>query len=346
MAVDATVVIHTSLKIAALLVTIAPLVGVVAMMKLVKGVSDKFGVPIPGEKFGGKMKGKADDFSKRAQGRRAIRALNSDTKFRPGYGKYRREARLDAKTRGIESEKNRAAQTYVASQMTNPDGSPTRFGKQVAGGSMFGAADPGALERALAGAKFTIEKAEAEEVQAHHATIDSMDSAALTNIVKNADGSNSDTKVAAAIERLVKIGKTSEVAEAVDKYGSSGENNVVTKTLANSLAKDGPGFLKSSDIDNIARGQLGKNDASGRPIAASMKEIASKNVENGVYSQEKMVAATADELSYASLNTSNAGRAKLQATAGDLKANDTLKGKIKHNEAAINDIDRQGWTRP
>jgi hypothetical protein len=333
MALDLNKVTDVTLYIAALLVTIAPLLGTYAVLKGIKGVADKFGIPVPGEKFGKKAQDKADDFRKRQQGRNAINALNSKQKFRPGFGKYRREARRDAITGGIEAERKRAQQQYVAGQMTNKNGQATGFANKVAGGGgTFGAAaDASALQRALAGAKFTIERAEAEEVKAHHATIDNFDAAALKSVIAN---SKSDTEKAAAIERLMKVGSTQEKAEVVDQFGGNGKNDVINKTLANSLREDGPGFLKASDIDNIGRGKSTKK----------MAEIASKNIEDGVYTQEKMVAASPDELVYASANTTFDGQYNLGVTAGKIKVNPNLSGKIKHNTKNIDELEATGVT--
>ncbi|HMH69787.1 MAG TPA: hypothetical protein VK502_00140 [Candidatus Saccharimonadales bacterium] len=332
MALDLNKVTDVTLYIAALLVTIAPLLGTYAVLKGIKGVADKFDIPVPGEKFGKKAQDKADDFRKRQQGRNAINALNSNQKFRPGFGKYRREARRDAISGGIEAERKRAQQQYVAGQMTNKNGQATGFANKVAGGGgVLGAkADASALQRALAGAKFTIERAEAEEVKAHHATIDNLDATALKNVIAN---SKSDTEKAAAIERLMKVGSAEEKAEVVDQFGGNGKNDVINKTLANSLREDGPGFLKASDIDNIGRGKGGK-----------MADIASKNIEDGVYTQEKMVAASPDELIYASAHTTEEGQYNLGVTAGKVKANPNLSGKIKHNTKNIDELEATGIT--
>ena len=332
-----------TLLIAGLLVSIAPLAGTWGAVKLVKGVADRFGVPIPGDKFGKKMQGKADARRERAGDRKAIRAANATGagRFNPVYRRYRKAAKLEAETSGLKTERKKAEQSFVAGQMTNAQGQPTRFANRVAGGTMFNAAEAGALQRALAGAKFTIERAEAEEVEAHHATIDNLDAGKLKDVIAN---SKSDTEVAAAIERLVQVGTTRDVADVVDKYGGNGKNDVINKTLANSLAKDGPGFLKKSDIDNIGRGQLGQVDSAGRQISSSMGQIATKNISAGVYSEEKMVAATGDELAYASDQADSTGHLALQKTASLLEVNETLKGKIKHNGSNIHDLATTGRT--
>ncbi|MNR24373.1 hypothetical protein D3C85_1414470 [compost metagenome] len=126
----------------------------------------------------------------------------------------------------------------------------------------------------------------------------------------------------------MKISDPGDYEAAVNKYGNdpSEESGVVRRTLARSLAENGPQALKASDIDNISSGNLeGK----------TLKSIVSKNVEDGVLSQEKIVIDSGGNLDYAFSATKETGRQRLKETANALKVNENLKGKIKHNASSI-----------
>jgi hypothetical protein len=324
-------------------VSILPLIILPAFIKGAHSILSNFSNKVPHQGVTGKLQKGAENIRNRQEGRREIRALNGGPSF-ARRTKYRRRAKSAAVTASIANEVKRAQTSFVASKAQS---SPA-FANQLAGGQITSFnASPAALQRAMASAKFTIEKVEAEEVNAHHATIDTLDESQLMAVIN--DSSSPDTKVAAALERLVQVGKTDNIADAVDKYGSGGESTVVTRTLADALKKDGPAFLKASDIDNIQRGQLGHTTTdpttgTTKTIAGSMAEMTATNIESGVLSEEKMVAANSDQLAYASRSTTAAGQARLQKTAAELKANTTLNGKIKHNAKAINDLEATGYT--
>lgn len=330
-------------------VTILPLVLFPKLMSLVGDIGNKVGAFINNPNKGpfDRMRKGAEGLRKDRQNVRNLRALNGG-KGMPGRGaKVRYGVRRDAIRNGREAELNRAKSAYIANQAQNNP----KFANAIAGGTMFASASAAALSRALSNAKFTIEKAEAEEVKAEHAFVDSLDESALNKIIQNGNGEHSDAKVAAALERLVKVGSTESIQNAVDRHTNNGTGpSVVTKSLANALAADGPQFLKASDIDNIARGQLGKTrkDANGNSIVGadgrevidqrSFSETASANIEAGVYSQEKLVSANGDELNYAYNVTSDTGKLKMSDTATALEANEVLRGKIKHNANEIHTI--------
>lgn len=334
------------------LIAIVPLVLTPIVMKAAGGVLGKVGAFVNNPNKGpfDRMKKGAEGIAKDRKNIRDLRGLNGKFQM-PGRGAAtRRNARTDAIRAGREAEMKRANSAYIANQAQNN----SKFANAVAGGTngLFGsAASTDALARALANAKYTIEKAEADEVKAEHAFVDSLDESALNKIIKNEGGANSDAKVAAALERLVKVGSTQSIQDAVNLHTNNGTgSSVITKSLANSLAADGPQFLKASDIDNIARGQLGstQRDANGNAVIGadgremidqkSFEQTASANIEAGVYSQEKLVGANADELKYAYQTTSDAGKIKMADTAAALEANEVLRGKIKHNANEIHAI--------
>jgi len=339
-----------AIQIMGALIGILPLVLTPVVMKAASGILSKVAGVVNNPNKGpfDRLRKRAEQTGSNINARREIRGLNRTGTLFPT--RHQRAARRSAVSANLESEVKRAQQQYIANAaLNNP-----KLANQLAGGTAFSKADPAALARAIAGAQFTIERAEAEEVKAHHATIDSMNEADLNRVLS--DKSSSDTKKAAALERLVAIGSMSSIEKAVNEHGSSGESNVITRSLANALSQNGPPFLKKADIDNIGRGQMGQaviDPATGAPkidpatgnvvhVASDMATMASENVEAGVYSEKKMVGASNDELSYASRAATTAGRKKLQTTAKALKANATLKGDIKHNEKAIDSIDLTG----
>lgn len=329
-------------------VAIIPLFITPIVMKTAGGLLNRFAgfVNNPNKGVFDRMRKGADGIRERQEGRRAIRSLNGRPNL--SFGKYRRAARRDAITSGIKAERARAEQQYIAGEIGSGDNS-TAFGRKVAGGSAIGGlgADPAAIQRALANAKFTIDKAEADEVKAEALLIDGKGVGELNTILS--DGKSSAAKKAAALERMVQIGKPADYESAVNQYGhdTNPDNSIIRKTLARSLGENGPQFLKASDLDAIKSGNLGSlkdangtalRDASGKEISKTLNDIARINVGSGVYSQEKMVSDTNDNLKYAFAAAEAAGKQRLIDTANDLKANQTLRGKIKHNTEAIEEI--------
>jgi hypothetical protein len=344
--------VKLSLQIAAALVAILPIAAVFFLMKTVQGVAGRFGVKLPGRGVSDAVKKRGKQFAEDQDAKRQIRNLNGSMRGRNNFslGKYQRRARKDAIRAGIQAEAKRSEAAYVAGQATTGENFRNKLaggGGRIAQAVGYGATEE-ALQRALSNAKFTLEKVEADEVKANHATIDTLDEASLMNIIRNTDGKNSEAKVAASMERLVKIGGNENIAEAIDKYGTGGQPTIATKSLAGALQADGPGYLKASDIDNISRGQFGAHDASGN-LTTGTAQVAAENLTAGVYSPDKLVAANNDELKYVS------GIADAMAAAGDMRAVDrlqkaakdvnntpTLAARKKHNGDNIDKLDKYG----
>jgi len=336
--------VKLSLEIAAALVAILPIAAALFIVKTVQGIAGKFGVKLPGKGLGDAIKKKGKDFADYKKDQRQLAYLRGQRKGPKGIA-YRRAIQRDAIRKGTKSELERAQNSYLAGAVQN---NPRLASKVAGGGGGYGRAPEEALQRALAGAKFTIEKAEAEEVKANHATIDNLDEKALMEVIENANGKNSQAKIAASMERLVKIGSNENIAKAIDQYGTSGQSDVVTKSLANALQADGPGYLKASDIDNVARGTFGQRNAQGQVISGTA-QAAAKNIADGVYSPEKLVAANSDELQYASdiagvmaASGDNRGVDRLQAAAKAVNSTPTLAARKKHNGDSIDSLDKYG----
>lgn len=262
-----------------------------------------------------------------------------------GY-RYRSSAKNEAIDSGLKSEAARGAQQHVAQEIQNNRG----FANQMAGGSVFSEADPAAIERAMAGAKFTVQKAEIEEVKAAGSIVEDMNFSQLTSYLERA---SSSAQKAAALDRMVTIGDPGDYEKYINDYASrSGEDeSIIRSTLADSLAKNNP-LLRAADLDNIRNGQLGQQryntaggttDENGNPLgknAATLSEMVKNNVGSNVVSQSKMATMSAGDLKYAFDSTENdpEARAKLADTAYDLLHNDQLKGNIQHNEKQIHSI--------
>lgn len=266
--------------------------------------------------------------------------------------KRRRDLRKDNLMATLADEAKRSGHHYV-SRYTSDDKNE-KYRQQLAGGlpalakmtgGKLGLADPAAIQRALAGAKFKIEQAELEEVKAAHASIDHLDEVGLNRVLAAGSGASNATK-AAALERLVSVGGMKSIQEAVNTVGASGESNIMTKTLANALQKDGPQFLKAPDIDNIRNGKLGSTfvdtDGKTQQIKSTLQDIVMDNMESGVMSAEKIVKSSGNELSYAQEladKAAAAGNTKaqtvLQQKANEVLDSDILKVQIKHNGSAV-----------
>jgi hypothetical protein len=270
----------------------------------------------------------------------------------PLGAKRRRDLRKDNLMATLADEAKRSGHHYV-SRYTSDDKNE-KYRQQLAGGlpalakltgGKLGLADPAAIQRALAGAKFKIEQAELEEVKAAHASIDHLDEVGLNRVLGAGSGASNATK-AAALERLVSVGGMKSIQEAVNTVGKSGKSDIMTKTLANALQKDGPQFLKAPDIDNIRNGKLGSSfiDTEGKTqqIKSTLQEITLDNLASGVMSAEKIVKSSGNELSYAQDLADTAAAAGntqaqtvLQQKANEVLNSDILKVQIKHNGSAV-----------
>ena len=348
------------LKIAGAAIAILPLVFTVALIKGAKGIVGTVAGRMQGSRAAKGITGFGERVGENVSGRRRIKAM--DPKRKGVWGSflgagYRMSARSHAVHAGIKGEAEKAERDYIS----NLAESDEKFRKQMAGGlpnlekltqGLLGAADPAALQRALAGARFTIDKAEADEVKAAHASIDLLGEKGLNDVL--ADNNQSNAMKAAALERLVKVGSMDSIEKAINTVGKSGESNVMTRSLANALRDDGPGFLKAADIDNIGRGQMGATytDAQGntKQVASSLEQMVGENLAAGVLSPEKMVASSGNELEYASKVAGQVAATtgvmdavnNLQDAATKVNSNPTLSGKVKNNRSQIDSLEAHG----
>lgn len=362
---------YIAIQIMGALMAIIPLALTPILMKTAGGLLGKVGAFVNNPNKGpfDRMRKGAEGIRKRQEGRRAIRELNGGPTM--GFGKYKRAAKRERIEAGIDSEKKRASNKYIADQVMNN----SAFANKAAGGLNIGgpSASGEAIERALAGAKFVVQQAEIEEVKAESAKVEHMDASQLMqDIFKHDDEgemlrdsnnrpirntNSSDARVSAAIERLVNVGDVEHIEAVANEFGTDKQGDdigVINRVLAESLSKNGPEFLKASDIDNIKRGTMAttkdKLDANGNKIlgadnkpvqeavANAFQHVTQTNLEAGVMSQEKMVSATNNTLNYANTVATPAGRQRLTDTANELMASEVLRGKIKHNATQIETI--------
>jgi hypothetical protein len=328
-------------------IAILPLAITPVVMKTAGGLLNRFGGIVNNAERGpiDRLKKAGAGYRTTRTNLRDARALNGQKQLGRGtFVKWRsRRSAIDA---GVKSERGRVEQQYVADAMTVGDTDrPTAFADKVAGGGGFNAlgqpvaADPAALQRALAGAKFTIEKAEFDEIKAEQSLISNLSMDSLKQ--KLAEPTTSPARAAAVIDRMIKIGEPADYADAVNKYGNdrSPGNATVRQSIASSLRENGPQFLKASDLDNIATGNLTTTDkTTGVTTTKTLSSIARDNIKQGVYSEEKLVSEAAVNIRFAFAEADIAGKQRMVDTAAALKNNTTLRGKIKHNAESIDNL--------
>lgn len=342
-------------KIAAAGITILPLLFLVAIIKSVQQLDNLVGNIVSKGRKG--AEGAGDNI----KNRRDINAANGTGIWGKTWlgANRRRRFRRNAKAASLSSGAKHASENYTNEYAQENE----RYAKQLAGGmpileqlskGKFGAPGEAALDRVLAGTKFNIEKVEAEEIKAAHATIDLKNEGELLGIIR--DGNTSNTKRAAALERLVQVGGMKSIEEAVNTFGKGVEGKdgiretTESRALAGALQKDGPGWLKASDIDNIRRGKLGQTelDAEGRPrqIASNLEQITVSNLASGALSPAKMAAANTGELEYASEKAqgNTEAQASLRAAADRALDNETTNATIKHNRKHIESLLKNSGT--
>jgi hypothetical protein len=316
------------LYLGSLAILAIPLFITPVLIKLSSGVLNRFAGLVNNKNVGpfDRMKKGAERVAKDRANMGFRNKLASNSRFGKvlNYG-ARRRSQVEGVSASLDNAAKRASTEHLAQKTEESES----FRNRMAGGTMFTQADPAAMQRALAGAKFTIEKAELEDVKAEQALIANFDTGKLKGILDSSTSSSASK--AAALDRLIKISKPSEYDKYVNQYGNdkSEGSSVIRSTMAQSLAANGPKFLKASDIDNLQTGSLG---------GAKLQDIAGRNVASGVLSQEKMVDESNDNLHYAFESSDLAGQQRMVNTAAALRDNDILKGKIKHNASSIENL--------
>lgn len=340
------------LVIGSLAIAALPLFALPALMKTAGGLMNRIAGVVNNPNRGplDKLKREGEKFSKRRAGQRSIQALNGNKIF--GGRRTRRLARKEAIDAGIEREVGRSKNQYIASQLqTDNKGNALNpgFAGQVAGGSAgkYGPnASADAITRALAGAKLTIDKAVAEEVEAEGVMVRNFDINKIKSDL-NEDVKLSDAQHAARLQRLIKIGDAGDFVGEVDEVMKSG-SETVRRATAQALASDGPKWIKGSDLDAIATGTAATDPRRIQAGSTTFEGMTRANIRSGVLSPEKIVDETGGNLKYAmdvtiSHQDPTTGQNEAQQlvnAAAAAKASSLLNVKIKHNADAIDAISR------
>lgn len=325
-------------------VAVAPLIALYSVLQAALSgagvIGGKIGGAINNMNSGAKdtLKKRRGEEKERRQQERQIRAMNGKG-YNPMNWNARSKARSRARIDRTKSRYNEAYVDYVANASVK--GEPgqeklTRFGQRLAGGRSASATDQ---NRTISDALNAKNKLEIENVKAAHATIDSLNDSALEAMLNRADpkAGASDPKIAAALERMAKIGNGAQLQAAANKFATGGNATLASRSLGNALAASNPGYLKSSDVDNIARGQVG-----GVGSGSEFQDMVSKNLADGILSPEKMASASPTHLEYAHgvAGANPLARNRMRADANRLLRDDRLKGNIGRNAGIIDTISR------
>lgn len=362
-----------AVQIMAGLISILPLAITPVVMKTAGGVLNRFAgfVNNPNKGPFDSMRKRAEQTGSSIRNRRSIRSSTENGKPTI-YGKtlgrgYVSSARRNKKTEDLKNLRSASDRLVAADAMTDEKGNPSRYARQVAGestlltsatGGKLGAASDANIASVIAGAQYTIDEATAKEIKAEAVAVRSQNKEALKEILS--DPAASEEKQAAAMQRLIRIADPGDIVDADGKVDEGyakqvdqalqSNSEVLRRATAESLASDGPGFLKASDIDRLATGDHTRKDVDGSVLQNTLSDIARANAKTNVYSQEKMAAENAGNLKFAYDNADNAGKARMRQTANELLSNENLQGSIKHNLGAIqsiaNDSPQNGSTSP
>lgn len=224
--------------------------------------------------------------------------------------------------------KRQASQMY-ADKVTKNDGN-NLYTKRMTGG------DSEATTRAFSNAKFTIDKAIAENIEAETVTVRDKNETQLKEILQPGSKA-SDEKKAAAMQRLVTITDPDQYASEVNSALRDG-SETLRRATAEALSKSSELF-KASDIDNYATGSNTTRDSSGNITGfKSIEDTIRKNMADGVMSQEKMLKSSSGSIEFAYNISNDTGKKQLEETARDLLDNTQLQGSIRHNKNTITTV--------
>lgn len=263
-----------------------------------------------------------------ARGDHAAAAAAAGGDLRIAHGLDAAHTAASVSSSATDAAKRVQQQAYAQELSTDP--------AMVAAAAGIGGA--AAESRVLASAQHTLQKAVADDVDAERSSVANMTDMNALKAEFNAAGTSAARKAALA-ERAITIGDPEDYHDMVDTVGTTtgkdAETNVMRQTVAKAVAANSQLF-KAADIDAIATGTLATRTSGANTVAQTV----SNNVENGVLSAEKMVSASNGDLKFAHANASPAGEQRLRDTAIEVHSNETLRGKIKHNAAIIDNISR------
>lgn len=335
------------IQIMGALMGILPLALTPLVMKSAGGLLNRFAGIVNNPNKGpiDRLRKGADDFRKRQEGRREIRALSGGNVF--GAGRFQRRARRSAVSKGIESEVARAQAGYVAGEAQNVDA----FRNQLAGGTRFGpgrTADPEATQRALANAISTQAKLEIDEVKASSVVIEKahldtkqMADLATSGTARDSSGSVVMTAAPGSSMRRAAIEKAAQsdfesAAALLDHAATGGFDAEELKTLTSSLRSSSsrPTFLGEGMLQGIEHGTL-RQDTDAL-MAAGVKANAYSTSKIATGDKDELARAFTVALTNATITASE--RKKLGDNARAIDTVDQLKTQVGKNKDSVQSL--------
>ena len=323
-------------------IAIAPLLAVWSVLQGALSAAGAIGGKMAGvvSKFGdSRKKSRQDDINRRRQAttdRREMNAMRNPSSMR-GFS-ARRRAKRGAVQSGVKSERQRAEQQYLADQMTDSAGNPTDFARKSAGANMLGrGADPASVQRALAGAQYTIEKATIDAIDAEKVLLKNSSEAELRSTALDETASN-ETR-AAAMQLTVDNADFSGMNSIIDSVSKSNSREMRI-ALADALknSKNRPSYVGQGAIAALRQGPTG-----GRAETDSSRTMIQNAITNNTYSPDAMAHTSKDELEtvtgVASV-MSSADRANFVSSAQQALTDPQLARQIGKNLTAVESISR------
>ncbi len=333
-----------AIQIMGALISILPLAITPVVMKTAGGVLNRFGGVVNNPNKGpfDRMRKGAGNVRERQQNRRAIRARVGGRVV--GGGQFGRKAKKEQMDASLKRERGRLEQSYGAEEAIHNKG----YGKKLAGaGPLGGGADAGAITRAIESAQFTIDKVEAEEVQAAKVSFNraGVDSKLAETNLKQA-GTTTAQRMALR-EIIVEAGDAGQISTLWNDSGNmeQGERN----GLADSLRKNKPSGIGQGAISGMQAPV--ESDASGNVIPkATFEQSIASGIVAGRYDANGTASADSSELEITHKVLSGAaGYEGLMAGAlkqhndrnpGQTKTIETVKAQVKKDATVVIDDHR------
>ena len=194
--------------------------------------------------------------------RMALRAMQKPDGFanRATGGTYRRRALREGRRGNVKSELKRQSEDTIAKEIR--DNADYR-NKMAGGGGLLGKADPNALQRTMDRAQLTIEKVQAEEVDAAEARIANLSSDDLTKLIKGeavANVGQGGNLQKAAIQKAVRNTDVKGMEQAIKSAGSAEDRAFVAKAIEknySAVKSKGAHLVDKTMLSNLRSGEGG-----------------------------------------------------------------------------------------
>jgi|GEM_PF-5008195 len=299
--------------------------------------------------LGGGLSKAGGKFGEDLANRNKLRALEGrEGKLgKPVAGFRRWQARREGIREGVKRETGRATHEYQAG--LTKEGS--RYTQQVAGGGFGQDANPQAVQRALANASATREKAFDDEVSAASSAIKNrnldrnlvaMRTIAKGGTAEGIDGSN-DAVRKAAMQNVVNAHDIPGVNQLLDSVGSMDERT--RESFADSLlsSKERPLYVGQGAISDIRQhGTTSIDEKTGKRFvvsAKSSKDLAAAAIDNNTYSVNNIANGDKEELSFVAgvaadpkITTNNK---RIKENAKQAQSNSRYSGQISKNAPSV-----------